>query len=380
MGLKITTSDEVVADICRAYWLLNDEGEFLDTVTEIATKAGLKTHQIHGLIKENSIYSSDNLYCAICETPYPIQSRKEFIEQRSSGPKSWLCYDCEEDTEQLIKGGKLSILEDELTQRSTSLIGVEDLEFHHAVYLLALIRHSANEDMTHITPVSGNQSDNFSPSPNYSVEIIQKLYRDGLIAIAPSEAYIDQFDENEDGGLSFNILNVPFYILFEPKLHPSLNDFRLALEEKILSLDYLETEFDSIIQLMNHIALEECLAYLYATLEEHGFSFNAGEKTIAALNKALEYYSVAQVYNFIWQAVKDASAFYLRKRTSKVHAVNTIVSSIEKKIERAQANNWDIKAFQRNFKIQQSLISRTLFNTMLATDDGGFHKKLSTLL
>lgn len=380
MGLKITTSDAAAADICRAYWLLNEEGEFLYTVTEIATKAGLKTYQIHGVLKENSIYSSDHLLCAVCEAPYPIQSRQKFIEHRSSGSESWLCAQCEEDRKQVIKKRKLSTLEDVLSIRAESPVGVDDLEFDHVIYLLALIRHSSNENMTHITPVSGNQYDKFSPSNNYSEEIIHKLYRDGILAIVPEEAYIDQFDEKEDESLNIDILHTPFYILFEPKLYLSLNDFRLVLEEKFLSLDYLETGSGSVHELMNRIALEECLSYLYVTLEEHSFSFDAGIKTIAVLNKALEFYSVAQVYYLIWEAVKNVCSFYMRKCSSKAHAADTIARSIEKQIELAQVNNLDIEAFQRNFKTQQSLVSRMLFNTMLATDDGGFHKKLSTLI
>jgi len=379
MGLKIKTSDQVVADICSLYWSITDTGDFLYTVTQVAEQVSLKTHQIHGLVTENSTYLSNNTFCVVCEIPYPINSRKELLEHNNSPSESWMCPSCENDIHKNININKLSVLQNEFDHRSESLLTIDDLGFQNAIYLLALIRHSADEGMYFIEPIINNHSSSFSPNQNFSSEVMNKLYRDEVISILPHEDYLEGFNENEQGGLSFNILNVPFYILFNTELYSSLNDFRSALEEKISSLDYLETDSDSVDQLMKRISIEECLEYLYLSLSERGFTFNAGEKTIGVLSKALENYSVAQVYNFIWQATKNASDFYMSKNTSKAHAANTVVGYIEKTVERAQVNDWKMKAFQRNFNIQQSTISRALFNTMLATDDGGFHKKLSSL-
>jgi len=83
--------------------------------------------------------------------------------------------------------------------------------------------------------------------------------------------------------------------------------------------------------------------------------------------------------SFIWRAAKDAAAFYVRNRVSRDHAAKTVVSNIERQIERSISNEWNVAAYQRNFDHPQSVLSRTLFNTVLITDDGGFKRKISSL-
>jgi hypothetical protein len=83
--------------------------------------------------------------------------------------------------------------------------------------------------------------------------------------------------------------------------------------------------------------------------------------------------------SFIWRAAKDAAAFYVRRRAPRDHAAKTVVGNIERQIERALANEWNVTAYKRNYDHPQSVLSRTLFNTVLKTDDGGFSKRVSEL-
>ena len=83
--------------------------------------------------------------------------------------------------------------------------------------------------------------------------------------------------------------------------------------------------------------------------------------------------------NFIWRAAKDAAAFYVRNKVSKDHAAKTVVGSIERQIERALANEWNVTAYRRNYNYPQSVLSRTLYSTVLKTDDGGFTRRVSSL-
>ena len=89
---------------------------------------------------------------------------------------------------------------------------------------------------------------------------------------------------------------------------------------------------------------------------------------------------MAQVYNFIWRATKDAAAYYMRSSISKRQAANSVVGNISRNMERALANGWDVKPFNRNYNLPQSSLSRIIFNVVLGTDDGGFEKTLHELI
>jgi len=84
--------------------------------------------------------------------------------------------------------------------------------------------------------------------------------------------------------------------------------------------------------------------------------------------------SYDQAHNFIWKAARDAAAFYVRKGTSKAHAANIIPGAIQRTADRAIAENWDIKPFNRDFRAPQSMVSEVLFNAALKIGEDGFKK------
>lgn len=70
----------------------------------------------------------------------------------------------------------------------------------------------------------------------------------------------------------------------------------------------------------------------------------------------------------------------MRSNTPKAQAANSVVGGIERKFERYLANNWEIKAFRRDFRLPISIVSQVLFNTTLHTDDGGFNKVVNKII
>lgn len=169
-----------------------------------------------------------------------------------------------------------------------------------------------------------------------------------------------------------------------------MSTFDFALDQLEMSKfihDFLDTEVlhnikhsPEFIELCKEIQLQECLAFLKVKLEEHQFDFSPGEKTQHTLMQCLESFSVAQIYNFIWRAARDAAAYYMRSHVSKKQAANTVVRSISRSLEQALAHDWDVKAFSRNYDLPQSSLSRIIFNTLLGTGDGGFKQPLHELL
>jgi ribosome-binding ATPase YchF (GTP1/OBG family) len=122
-------------------------------------------------------------------------------------------------------------------------------------------------------------------------------------------------------------------------------------------------------ELHRAVALQERLQYLKAKLEEHDFELRAGEKILLVLKSVHERFSVGQVMNFIWRAVRDATAFYVRENTSKTHATN-IVPGVQRLAERAVADNWDVKSYGRDRSAPESALSQLLFTAILKLPKG----------
>jgi len=123
------------------------------------------------------------------------------------------------------------------------------------------------------------------------------------------------------------------------------------------------------------MALWECIEYLIFTLAEHRLELNPGEKTLEMFSHLLERYSVSQIYSFIWRASKDAAAFYVRERVTKQHAANTVVGTIQRMAEKADAEGWEVKGYRRDFRLPQSLMSEVLYNAVLKIGSAGFETK-----
>jgi hypothetical protein len=191
-----------------------------------------------------------------------------------------------------------------------------------------------------------------------------------LIFVHPnSDIYAFNFEGEECK--SFNLDKV-FWVLPRGGNGVSAQQFIADTEDLLKTEEWPAGWCEEAYILWKRIALEECLQYLEMVLEEHKLPFNPGEKTNLMFSHVLEKYSVAQAYNFIWRAAKDAAAFYQRGGVNKQHAANTVVGAIQRQAERALSEGWEVKAYHRDFRCPQSMISQVLFNTSLQIGDIGF--------
>ena len=71
----------------------------------------------------------------------------------------------------------------------------EDLALQDAVYLMAIARHAATDDLAHLKPYD-EYNKTLAPLPDCRHDIITHLYKRGLLAICP-ESEIDAFEFDE---------------------------------------------------------------------------------------------------------------------------------------------------------------------------------------
>lgn len=373
MQLKILTNDQQCTCICEDYWLQDEDGKFVLKVQEIAIKHEVKAHIVSQHVKQHAYVWLASICCRCCEEPYRFSTRIQYQERnRYAGS---ICQKCSEAERKNIMVQKRNIL---IQFRQAAAVNnkpdLATLDLKSIIYLLAIIHALSNEDLSAIEPLNDYPDYTLSPDPIFDRCILRHLIDKHLLLIN-LDSFPEAVELNADDTTTINFVMSTFdFSLDQLEMSNFINEF---LDTETLCNIKHSPEF---IELCNEVQLQECLAFLTVKLEEHQLYFSPGEKTQHTLRQCLESFSVAQTYNFIWRAVRDAAAYYMRSHVSKKQAANTVVRSISRSLEQALAHGWDVKAFSRNYDLPQSSLSHIIFNTLLGTDDGGFKQPLHELL
>lgn len=378
MKLEIRSDDEEINEVCKHYWGVNKNNHFPIKISEILEGYRLTDHKLKKLVRENSTAYSPSLCCIGCDTPYEFDDRADY--QNHDYEMVFLCYNCNRSYDTDEEYQKYILAKDELRCKLETPVVVSDLNITDAIYLLSLIRHSASEDLRHIEKLNTPSLDLLTPRESFSIEIIEHLYSSRLIAVDPSsDLKAIYIDENEE--IKIDIPNTQFIVLFSEK-YETIGNFIIELENKVHSIPYWQ--LTSLRPLAEKILLEECLSFIHSTAEKFGVAYNTGQKTMLILSKALKQFTVVQIYTFICDAIELAEKEYTSRRMkndiAEPQATSSIAREIELQYEQALNKNTNVTFVSRTNDTPQSNISRTLFNTILKSNDGGFTQQLSTLI
>lgn len=378
MVLKVVvdSDDPEIIELCERYWDFQEE-RFVETVEQIESDNSL-SKTIHYVISKYCFAFSTEFDCTVCNTPFRYKNRTEFIRLYGKVDHvDWVCAECEKNKSRVKEEAQRNKLIADFENAKEYPLIVEELGVREAVLLRTLILYSATEDMSYIDTFDRGQVVPFSPLYDYSIKLVREMYHSSIINIHPY-TNLSLLDFSEDLSFRFSLTQIPWVLSLNKDI--SMEEFSSQLSKKISSLDYIDSDAEELRNLCYEISLNECIAYLETIIDEYDFNFRVGPKTIEALNKALNHFSVAQVYNFIWRAGKDAAAYYQRSMVSKSQAANSIVGSIDRSVDQALANKWEVKPYRRRYDEPQSVLSKVVFNHLLHTDDGGFNSLLSKLL
>ena len=374
--LNFLTEDAKLILLCKYYWELKVNHDFAHSVKDIAQACSLKSSEIPKIAQQYCAAYAESIRCPNCEANYQYKTRDDFKQLLRSRITTQVCDDCFQKEkslrraqEQLKLEQKAAIIRSHFSLDERPLIDVGAISFEDTVYFISLVRFGANEDFSLIKPFR-SVPELFSPSKTLDSEILRQLYQHGIISPHPDSS-LDSFQICEDDSVRF----FPEQVKWMLPREQNSNDPRKIVQELerfFRNKLWCEHWHDAALNLWKKIALQESFQYLEVVLSEHGFSLTPGEKTNLVFSNLLEEYSVAQMYNFIWRAAKDAASFYLRKPVNKQHAANTIVSSIQRQAERARSENWQVKPYRRDFRCPQSIVSQVLFNTALQIGEEGF--------
>ena len=377
ISLEFHVDQPEAIELCRDYWLLEKPGAFLFTVADVSATHEVPASGLARLIGNLCSAISGAISCELCGCPYEFQSRSDYLQKRRQGSwTTWKCEDCVEAEREVEKRERedLEALKHRVLQAAYDAVrqnGLEvcGLEFRGAIYLLALLRFAGSEDLEFLVPCE-SISGHLTPTLEMDMDVLNYLYRNNLICIHPRSRPESVFFEGRE-----------FTKFFPQKVHwvlplaasgPSPAAFMEQLEALLRGDRWPNHWEGQDAELYQEVALQECLQYLRVVVEDHGFELRVGEKTLLVLREVLKRFSVAQAYNFMWRAAKDAAAFYVRKETSRRHAANTIPGAIQRMADHATAEDWDVKAYRRDFRAPRSVISQVLFDVALEIGESGF--------
>ncbi len=242
-----------------------------------------------------------------------------------------------------------------------------DLSFKEHLYLSALLQTCLSENMQLILPLNISPN-SLAPTRMYCEKILQHLYSKKIVVPSIIDQHLDAFIilENE-----LAIIDL-FSVTWELNLSHDNKDFGLFIShlKNIQNIDILNEK--DIFDIWLEVATYECIEYLIKLLEKFRLPYNIGEKTYQVITNTLTKFSTSQVFHFLWKAVNNAVSFQRIRNSSFIHAVNTIPGFIETYSERVLANNWLIEGYKRNYDVEQSMLSKILYNSLLKIGDEGF--------
>jgi hypothetical protein len=253
---------------------------------------------------------------------------------------------------------------------------VGQLTLRDAVFLSALYRNAhMNPDGTAGPPYADERP--LSPSDELHKSMLDHLRRRGLIRVsAGSPLDCFEFDDELTRVTAHYTFKVRYRIL--PMLPADM------IGESLHAIDILaddgfwqsqDTYPDDALELWKELALHECLETFEHQGQLHNLQPPAGEKTVVTFQALLQDLSVAQVYNIVWSAARNAAAYYQRGGVSRAQASNSMVGGCRTRADKAKVECWAIKPYGRNYERPRSELSHVLHDVFLKIGEEGFTVK-----
>lgn len=285
------------------------------------------------------------------------------------------CKNCLEHEAYIQQNSELKkqlIIQNRYGEFRKSVPSARALTLRDAVYLLSVSRHSLSEDFYSVSPFSENLT-SLAPTYEFQSEIVQHLYTKGIITIS-SESDLNAFEFDEE--LTETDAYYPTRVIWE--FLPSMTDgekriYLKDVEALAKSGDWVEKWKADEASLWQLVAKYECFEYYSYLLSQRGYDREEyGPKTHSVFETLLETYSVSQVFNLSWQAVRDTTDYIVRESLPRYHAKNSFIGAIQRKADKATAEGWEIKCSRRDFKCPQTVLSSTFFDVFLELGQAAF--------
>lgn len=248
---------------------------------------------------------------------------------------------------------------------------IHSISLRDAVFLIALARIGLEEDGAVIRPLYSYEVP-LMPWVDDSLTLLACLFDRGFIDVCPSTHNEGVYVER--GTVTLEMAAIEWQLTLGRDATESrqrLRNLGDALQERE---KWPQAWRDDILPLWHQLALGESLSYLERKLADHGFDFIPGDKTVEMVLSLLNHFSIAQIFNFIWSAAKDAAAYYLRGGVTRERAANFVVGACHRRAERAISEGWQINGFRRDYRHAESVVAGLFSHVVTRLGDDYFTK------
>jgi len=390
LKLRFLTDDSRWIELATMYWQYDKQNRnFPVLVEEIAKAIPANSRTVSKILATYCLAYDDRYLCSRCGEPAKVfLSRADFLARgtvtiHSKPGAPLLCANCHKLLEDENRAEALRKKQAQDAQKLQLLRGLKgkqakvdlhNLTLDQAIFLDACGRAGLTEDLGMLLSLHSIRrwKRKLAPLKEHEEQIIQRLYEDHLIVPHPrnNPDVIQNMESIEVYEVDLLEAHWYFPVSIQNPAEPA--SLYHEIEEVFTTQSWPEAWYQQAFSLWQTVANWECLEFLIYVMELHDLPFKPGKKTVDTLRSLLTRFSTAQIHNFIWRAGRNAAAFYMRGEGNKWQSANTVVGSLQRLAERAEAEGWEVKNFRRNFDCPQSLVSQVLFDAALKIGEDGF--------
>ena len=251
----IDVIDKEYESFCQLYWQVNENGRFSYSMLKLEEKTQLKTKEIKAIVAKSCKAYCLKLKCVSCGEMEPLKDRSHFSHLSHL---EHICIDCIRIENEKERLEKIEYIDMMMLCKKEKAISINDISFENCVYLLALIRHSADENLMYLESIESQKCKKLTPSCEFDRYIIEKLYAEGVLAIS-SATNLKRLTVSEDD-IHFNKISMCWEVIVAET--DNLSVIIDLLEDKLSDIYFINTNKEILINLCKESNLYECFFIL----------------------------------------------------------------------------------------------------------------------
>ena len=288
------------------------------------------------------------------------------------------CQNCVKEQkrrEELETERKRSFLIQFIDVKKYKPVEVSILNLRQKVFLGTFLRGLLKGDFSTVKPICGYSGKLFPTD-----ELMRIAYNDlsdaRILEISP-QSDLQEFTPNyEENNYSYKWRNVQHLV--------NLKGDGQTLDEIISEIlnpgVWEEANTDEAVQLWKDISYHECLDLFTYRMEAYDFTYKVGKETKALFEDLIKHFPISQTYSLIWNAAKNAAAYYQEGKVPKQQAANSVVQRMRGAADKVIAGQWQRYEYNRPKECPQSILSEYFFNSVLKVCDQNWWRIPSIVL
>ncbi len=211
----------------------------------------------------------------------------------------------------------------------------------------------------------------FAPSGGYGEDLLSRLIEAGLLKISGQAHTKSIALSNNKMAITFNAQwSLPDTVSSE-----LIQD----IEARVIECNWPTPWYEQVSDLALDIALAECREFYDYCAAKRMFPEADEHSVTAMLRNQLEDFSTGQCFRIIQSCAQYASDFMVKQTATPRQAADYMIGACQRWADKARAENWVVTAFRRNFHCPRSMVSCTLYDFILKTNDEGIETPIALI-